>query len=129
MLLLAVCAFAVPVWRSFFETQNAGSIRDLSAISPPITLTFDGGRCPPHAPRDCAQATATESRGPAQIFTGGDFNLSTTSATFTPDPSANGGYDVCTSSFSLFNTTAAQQVVLNNTDFTVFHLSEGPCSW
>lgn len=74
-------------------------------------------------PHTALQASATESRGPAQIFTGGDFNLSTTSATFTPDPSANGGYDVCTSSFSLFNTTAALQVTLNNTDFTVFNLS------
>ena len=73
------------------------------------------------------QAHATESRGPAQIFTAGDFNLSTTSATFTPQPSANGGFDVCTSSFSLFNTTDAVQVQLNNSDFTEFYLST-PCT-
>ena len=69
------------------------------------------------------QASATESRGTAQIFTSGDFNLSTTSATWTPDAAANGGFDVCTSNLTLFNTTAAQQVLLNQSDVYIYELS------
>ena len=68
------------------------------------------------------QSGATESRGTAEIFTAGDFNLSSSSATWTPSATANGGFDVCTSNFSLFNTTAASQVLLNHTDYTLVTL-------